>query len=312
MGGSGGGGFFYEKESTPEKIIKKIRSEEEDSRDAAFDTEVAGAIRTLLSNVNDRDTDTIQTHLETIKGALESELNGYLDLRYGGSVSKHTYVNGLSDIDSLAILNKSELADLNPDQVKDYFIEQLRARLPNTEIRKGNLAVTVIFSSGFEVQILPCLKRETGIRIPSSRDTNSWSPVIQPENFVKALRYVNTKMSGKLVPVIKLAKSIISSFPENRQLSGYHVEALAVEIFAKYSGEISPKSMLKYFFNEASRNVLSYVKDKTGQSTHVDEYLGNDNSLNRKMASDSLSTTARKMQNADRSRDLRFWDEILK
>lgn len=311
MGGSGG--FFYESSTPPEDISKKIRAEETRSKDDAFETEVAGLMKDLLTTVNDRDTETLQTHLTTIKNALDLGIDGNIDLRYGGSVSKHTYVDGLSDIDSLAILNKSELKDYSPNQVKEYFYNRLKERLPNTNISIGNLAVTIKFaSSGFEVQILPAIKHGEGIKIPSSNNKGEWSHIIQPKNFVESLKYVNIKTSGKLVPVIKLAKSIMSSFPEQRRLSGYHVESLAVKIFSNYQGEKTHREMLKHFFSEGSKHVLSQIVDKTGQSTHADQYLGDNNSVQRKMVSDSMNTIARKMQNADGSKALRIWEEILK
>src|SRR5688500_11974232 len=98
MGGSGGS-FFHESSSAPEDISKKIREQEVSSKDNAFEAEVAGLMRELLANVNDRDSETLQAHLQTIKDALDLGIDGSIDLRYGGSVSKHTYVDGLSDID---------------------------------------------------------------------------------------------------------------------------------------------------------------------------------------------------------------------
>src|SRR5947207_10413504 len=107
MGGSGGGGYFSETGKTPSEIAKKIRDQETSAQNAIFDSEVASVIRNLVSDINNRDTDTLQSHLSNIKNAIVSDIEGTIDLRYGGSVSKHTYIDGLSDIDSLAILNKS-------------------------------------------------------------------------------------------------------------------------------------------------------------------------------------------------------------
>jgi len=182
MGGSGGG-FFYESSTPPEDISKKIRNEEIRSQDAVYETEVASMIKTVLTDVNNRDTETIQQHLSTIENAIHSQIDGFIDLKYAGSVSKHTYVDGLSDIDSLAVLNNSELADLNPEQVKQYFYKMLTKRLPNTDIKVGNLAVTLNFSTGVQIQILPVIKDANGIRIQSSRRDNAWSHVINPDKF---------------------------------------------------------------------------------------------------------------------------------
>lgn len=312
MGGSGGGDFFFGQGKPPEEIVKKIRLLEEEAFDASYEAQIADILREVLVKVNDRDVDTIQQHLKTIKDAIHTEIEGTIDLRYGGSVAKHTYVDGLSDIDSLAIINNSELSSSSPNVVKQYLYQQICKRLPRTEVTIGKLAVTVKFSSGYEIQILPAVRDKSGIKIASSRLENEWSKVIKPEKFALALRYSNTSMNGKLIPVIKLAKSIISSFGESRRISGYHAECLAVEVFSRYGGEKNPKAMLKHFFQEGSKEVLNPIKDKTGQSVHVDEYLGASNSINRKMIADSMSTVARRMQNADGSREKRIWEQLLK
>ena len=209
-------------------------------------------------------------------------------------------------------MNNSELVNSSPTEVKQYFSDRLHERLPNTEMRIGDLAVTVIFTSGYEIQLLPCIRYDNGIRIASSNNPNVWSNIVNPDRFVEILRYANIKTNGKMIPLIKLAKHIISNFPEKRKLSGYHVESLAVDIFANYNGEKKPQPMLKHFFNEASKCVLNPIKDKSGQSIHVDDYLGNVNSVERKMVSDSLSTIYRKMQNADGSNDIKLWQDIIK
>ncbi len=312
MGGSGGGGYFSETGKSPEDIAKKLRTEEEKAENAEFDSKVANLIKQLLVNVNQRDTEAIQRHIQTITDALHSDIEGTIDLRYGGSVAKHTYVNGLSDIDSLAIVNKSDLIDSDPKTIKKYFFDVLSSKLPSTHISVGNLAVTVKFTDGIEIQILPAIKASGGFKIPSSRRKDEWSHVVRPADFARALQGANAKMDGKLVPVVKIVKSIMSSLAENRQMSGYHIEALATQVFDKYAGEKTPKAMLKHFFAEGAKAVLSPIKDRTGQSVHVDDYLNESNSVQRKMVSDSLATASRKMQNADGSRDLRFWEEILK
>lgn len=194
MGGSGGGGYFSESGKSPQKIAQIIRSEEENSKNAVFDANISNLIRNLLADVNNRDSETIQTHLSTIEDALHKDIEGTIDLRYGGSVAKHTYVDGLSDIDSLAILNNSELANYTPDKVKEYFLNCLKERLPNTEIKVGKLAITLRFTSGVEIQVLPALRDATGIRIASSRRDNEWSHLIHPDKFAKALRYSNSTL----------------------------------------------------------------------------------------------------------------------
>lgn len=310
MGGSGGGFFHGNSKKNGEELARKIRASEAASRDERFDSEITREINTLLSEVNNRDAELVQKHLSEIRKALESEIDGYLTFRYGGSVSRHTYVDGISDIDSLVILNYSGLENKSPGEVKEYFFDRLKKRYPNTEIKQGNLAVTIKYSDGSEIQLLPAVKKDSGFKI--AQDSQNWSNIVNPKYFALSLRASNIKMSGKLLPVIKLAKSIISKFPVNRKLTGYHAEAVAIEAFSKYTGKKYKKDMLKYFFKEASNIVLKPIKDKTGQSVNVDTFLGTENSLQRKMIADSLAQISRKMDNADANKLNQKWMEILK
>ena len=44
------------------------------------------------------------------------------------------------------------------------------------------------------------------LRFHPQEERNEWLHVIKPWEFALALRYTNIQMSGKLIPVIKLAK----------------------------------------------------------------------------------------------------------
>jgi len=306
MGGSGG---FLGK-INPEDFIKKIRHAEEQSTSAEFNGEINNIINKLLVKINDRPVEDIKKHLGVVKDAIISEIESAIDLIYGGSTSKHTYVDGLSDID-LAILNKTELADKNPNEVLDYFYKRLKERLPKTNISKGKLAITLNYSDDIQIQILPSLRTKTGLKIASSDGENFWSNVINPNKFAEKLKNVNSNNNQKVVPIIKLVKSIISGLPEKRQISGYHTESLAIEAFKNYKGTTYPKDMLKHFFEYASKKVLTCIKDSTNQSIHVDDYLGSNNSTQRQIVSDSFAQIARRMSNADAAQKSEMWKLIL-
>lgn len=306
MGGSGG---FFGGRRPPEELFRKVRESEDKTRDQQFETAVASDIASLLATYNQR-SEKVKVHLESIKQAIEKEIDGTVDILFGGSISKHTYVDGLSDVDALVILNKSELKDASPKEIKDYFLDRLSARLPKeTLIEKGTLAVTVKYSD-IDVQLLPAIRYRDGFRIADPSGKN-WS-FIKPKEFAEQLTDINQKTDGNLIPTIKLAKSIIASQAENRRLISYHTETLAVSIFKDYKGPYSPKDMLTHFFNIATKLVENPIVDATGQSTHVDDYLGEAGSLNRKLVADSLARIGRRMLNADRAHSERQWQEILR
>ncbi|MFY1110777.1 MAG: CBASS oligonucleotide cyclase [Methanosarcinaceae archaeon] len=311
FGGAGGNGGSENQSSRNYKdLINEVR---ENTKDEAFETTVNGLITGILGEANSRDTEVIREHLDDIKQNIEENVGGTIELQYGGSVSKHTYVNGLSDVDILVKINNSELSDKSPREVLDYMKAELEGKLDNVDsIHVGKLAVTVKFSDGHEIQLLPALERSNGVKIPNYRGDN-WSNIIRPEKFASRLTEVNQSCGGKVVPVVKIVKRINSQLPEDQQLSGYHVESLAIEIFKSYPEGKSktPKVMLRYFFEKASEKVNSPIKDKTGQSIHVDDYMGEENSSQRMRASYTLGRINKKMINADEIKSVDEWEEIL-
>ncbi len=294
MGGSGGRGFFIGR--NPEQVKVDLRKEEEKTHDQAFDTQIAERLGEFLGDANRRDARAISTAIGEIKNALSADIEGNVDPILGGSVRKHTYVDGISDIDTLFILRDPKLKSLSPQEVLAYFEQKAREELSDWEVSRGNLAIT-LRKEGMEIQVLPAVREEGKTHIPSARG-DRWSD-INPEGFVRKLTETNQKLGGKVVPVIKLAKIINSQQPEALQLTGYHVESLAIESFKTYSGPLNPKAMLEHFFDTSRDLVMAPIRDKTGQSVHVDAYLGPAKSKNRKEVSAALDRIHRRMKNAD-------------
>lgn len=302
----GGGGYFRSK---PENIKKKLRDSEAKTENAVYDAEVASLLSELLANFNGRDTEAINRHLSEIKKSIEKDIDGTVDLLFGGSVEKHTYIDGLSDIDSLVILNNAELANESPNTVKKFLAERLKERFPQTDIKIGKLAVTLKFSDA-EIQLLPAVKSGDFFKIADKTGDN-WSQ-IRPKAFSQKLTETNQNIGRKVIPVIKLAKAIISNLPKKHQISGYHTESIAIAAFKNYNGEVKPKEMLKHFFGEASKIVKQPISDSTGQSVHVDGYLGQANSLERKIVSDSFNRVQRRLKNADNFGSVEEWKKALR
>jgi hypothetical protein len=306
MAGGGGGGILGRYD--PQELSRKTREAEDAVRDDRFEAAVNDYLASLLAQFNDRDVTGITEILDRAKSELQDEIEGTVDLLFGGSVAKHTYVDGLSDIDALVCLQRQDIAGKSPDQVKGLFADRLRSRFGSDAVYEGALAVTLNLE-GKWIQLLPAIKEGQKFKIASS-DGKSWTS-IRPRDFAKALTDTNTAMGGKLVPTIKLAKAIIATLPEQRRLSGYHVESLAIKVFKNYDHAKTPKTMLRHFFEHAPASVREPIRDSTGQSVHVDDYLGPADSLKRRIIADSLGQIGRKLKNADGARSLDLWKEPL-
>lgn len=311
-----GGGSSYHKNYETSEILKKIQDAETETSKQEYEIDVSRLLEECLIDFNKRDHEAIKKHISDIKELLGSDIEGVIETRFGGSLSKNTHIDGLSDVDTLVIINKTELADKSPAQVLDYFYGVIMDRYKNStvEVHKGDLAVTVKFSDT-EVQLLPVLRFKTGIKIA---DGSEWSKLIKPSIFARKLTVLNQSLNGKLIPTIKLIKAIVSKFPDKGKLKGYHIESLAVEIFNYNRKNLADrpsvriKDMIIKFFRDAPGKLRSSIKDLTGQTNYVDEYLGGKNSINRLLAADSVERISRKFHLADSAYSKSTWDEILR
>lgn len=305
--GGGGVKIDFPRPVSTEELLKGASSDEEK---ASYETEVNLYFEALLSNFNNRNVEQIRTHLETIAGALSKDIEGKIDLIYGGSVAKHTYVDGLSDVDVLAIINETSLAETSPKAVLQYFAERFQERLPNTDIKVGKLAVTVMFADEHEIQVLPALSTKTGVRILDTTGTH-WTDIVRPRAFARKLTHVNQSNSRRVVPAIKLFKSVNEQLPKDARMTGYHIESIAINAFENYRGRATYKDMLLHLSEHAVTAVLNPIKDRTGQSLHVDDYLGAAGSLERQKVSVALKRTVARMKLAESEASSETWRELM-
>lgn len=306
MGGSGGG--YFTGRGDVGDLARKLRDAEAQTRDESYETNVNQQLRECLKDFNDRDVAGTRKILDDVKKELGDEIGGAVDLVFGGSVSRHTYLDGLSDTDALVILEPDDIARKSPERLKERFAQRLRDLFGKENVKVGDLAVTVTVR-GKELQLLPAMREGDGYRI-ASPDGRSWSK-INPKGFAEKLTQANKAQDRKLVPTIKVAKAIIATLPKQQQLSGYHIESLAIEAFKNYDGPKTYKAMVTHFFERAAQLVNTPIRDKTGQSLYVDEDLGAQNSSQRRVASQALQRIHRKLMNADASKDTEAWSELI-
>lgn len=308
MGGSGGGGPFTHR--SPVELVDQLRSSVDDVAIKAFETELSGILNDILASANSRDTELVKNRLEAIKEMLHDSLEATVDTLFGGSVAKHTYVDGLSDIDSLLILNETDLEGATPAAAIEKVAGIIRDSIGRiATVSHGKMAVTVEYQDGMQIQLLPAFRQQDGLKVPSFRH-DGWSG-ISPESFQNALTSTNELCAGKLIPTVKLAKSVIAQLPESQRLSGYHIESLAIDAFKNYTGTKTVAAMLPAFFERAKTAVKNPIRDSTGQSVHVDGYMGPAGSEVRVASSHLLGRIEKRMRNASAHQSSGQWASIL-
>ena len=289
------------------ELARLTREAQEKAREQEFEAELAALLRDELTEFNNRDTETIRSILDDITEGIEDAIEDSVQLLFGGSIAKNTYLNGLSDVDCLALLDESFSAD-SPSELRRQFAEALKRRFGADKVWVGALAVTVE-EQGHTIQLLPALRSGPGFHI-GSPDGDDWSQ-INPQRFAEKLRDANNDLGGKLVPAIKLAKGVLATLPDGLRPSGYHIESMAINVFKGYRGQLRHQDMLRHFFQEAPRHVLQPVRDSTGQSVHVDDALGHADSPQRQSISRALDRINKRIKNADSAPSLPMWRGIL-
>lgn len=310
MGGSSGSFGRAGSGRTPSEIAEMLRKEAESSA-LQFEAELSEEFSKLLSRFNARNSEETQDRLQEIKDVLHDSIDpsSSFDTLFGGSVAKHTYVDGISDVDAMLVVNGA-LADVDPRSVLNKVANALQEKLgAEASVTVGSVAVTVTYADSTEIQLVPSVRLGDELRVPAW-EGNSWS-TIDPRQFRDGLTKRNGECGGKLIPTLKLAKAINAVLPPSVRLSGYHIESLGVAAFRDYVEERTTVRMLPYFFKRASELVLHPMVDRTGQSVHVDQYLGDAMSSPRLNMSHLLSRIHQRMVNASAAKSRDRWRDLF-
>lgn len=309
--GSGGGGYHdWSQPILPSRIREMEDQAVRETNTRAHNAAVNDLLQDVLKESNTRDTAAVARHMDDLLNAMSGEVAGSLKLLFGGSVKKHTHVEGLSDIDLLVVVNDSSLAGLSPAEILEHFARKIRQRRPSTVVTAGELAITVRYTDGVEIQLLPAFRTQDGLRIKVPFE-DRWSHVVRPDSFASKLTEINQSCGAKVVPTIKLYKVLQAALPRAVQLKGYHLESLAIEAFESYGGSYSAKEMLTHLCEVVCRRVLSPIPDRTGQSLHVDDHLGVANSVQRQQVARAITDLVSRLRRADDARDLEAWEDAF-
>lgn len=303
MGGSGDG---WGNRRFPRSVpLDDLLSASGDRTEDKFNqTEVESNLREKLKDINDHSYDAIDKHRQEIQKKLDNEYEDVEIIRYGGSHSRHTDVSHLSDIDILAPLGASDKLPESSNEAITQLAATLRERFPRSKVDPGKMAVTVTFSDGIEVQVLPAYRHGDGYKIPDP-SSSGWVTTY-PTRFARQLTDVNQRLSGQVVPTIKLAKKICAS--QAVDVNSYHLENIAVASFNHYTGERTLSRMLQHLFNQAKKLCLTPIPDPCGQSQDV---AGNISAGERQQIAKGMNRIEGKISRALASASTSAWDDLF-
>lgn len=294
--------------SRPTDELRRQIDELHASEKERLESDLNKYLAELLIDFNARDADRDRERLDQLRECLGEDVE-VEELLLGGSVAKHTAVDGISDIDALVVLDRADMQGKSPAQVLEELRGILSSALPRKDVKsidKGDLAVTVTYTDKREIQLLPAVRSGKDVKIADTTRA-SWKE-IRPKEFAKRLTKANERTNGALVPAIKLMKAINDSLPKPKQMGGYHMEALAVDAAKDYKGPKSVKAVLERVLEHSASRVMQPIQDITGQSRTVDDNLGAAKSPARQNISQALESIRRRLGSATSVSD---WKSIL-
>lgn len=291
--GGGGGGYKPPRIKRLQELVARARHQDKAETARSIDE----LLQRHLIKFNERDAQKTQERLTDIKDSVEVDLEAML---FGGSIAKHTYVDGLSDVDAIALIDRDNTQGFSAQDALQKFYGDIDANLPRDtgvqKITKGRLAVTITYDDGTEVQVLPGVRVGNEIRIPDASG-QGWKST-NPKLFREKLTAQNQRLNNNLLPAIKIVKALIADLPDQQRPTGYHMESLAVDAVRGYKGESSARVLIDLILRKSTERVLSPIADVTGQSRNVDEHLGPPESPARRLLSQGLGAIHRRLNAA--------------
>lgn len=169
-------------------------------------------------------------HLATIQTRLETVFD-LSNCRVTGSFARETSISGFSDIDLFAVFRKTNFTWggrlISSTRALDNLRKELLARYPNTAIGRDVMAITIGFSDGQRVDVVPALfdsmhdGRWPIYLIPDG--AGGWMQTC-PALYDAYIAQANTQSGGKLGYVAQLMKFWRECRSPRIPLSSFHLE----------------------------------------------------------------------------------------
>ena len=227
---------------------------------------IADTFKQFLSNLKVDNTQAISDRYGEITCALnkkfrdtESKTANTLQV---GSYGRHTAIKGISDLDMLYIMPKSEwdsYKDGGQSKLLSDAAAAIRARYPKTTVRVDRLVVQAVYSN-FTVEAQPVFEQDDGsFKYPDTYNGGSWK-VTKPREEIKAMSEFVAEKNNNLRRLCKMARAWKNKHGVG--IGGLLIDTLAHN-FLKSTSEYDDKSYLYYDY--MSRDFFAYLKDLSKQ-----------------------------------------------
>lgn len=223
---------------------------------------IADVFKQFIANLAVDNAATISSRYEEITCALnkkfrdtESKIANSLQV---GSYGRWTAIKGISDLDMLYVMPKSEwehYKEGGQSRLLSDAAAAIRKRYPQTTVRVDRLVVATVYSK-FRVEAQPVFEQDDGsFKYPDTYNDGSWK-ITKPREEIRAMSDFVSEKNKNLRRLCKMARAWKNKHGVG--MGGLLIDTLAHN-FLNSTDEYDDKSYLYYDF--MSRDFFSYLKD---------------------------------------------------
>jgi hypothetical protein len=243
--------------------------------------------------ITDLQAKTVSTRQQNVREAVAQELDVVTSF-LTGSYMRDTMIAPLSkaDVDIFVVLDPKYYEQNGQTNLLDRVKRVLKKTYPKTpEISRNGQAVTISFTD-FEVDVVPAFNRNGGGYLIPNTYSDTWVST-DPKKHIDIWSDANKAHNGDLVPLIKMLKCW--NREHSRLLRTFHLETLALKVFANVNISSFPSGAL-YFFQNAQTWIGYTLADPAGYDG-IGSYLNT--SDKQKDVRDRLQTACQKALDAE-------------
>ena len=225
---------------------------------------VADMFKDFLNNLKVDNADQVSLRYGEITKSLnkkfrdtESETANSLQV---GSYGRYTGIKGISDLDMLYIMPKTEwdtYKDGKQSQLLTDVKNAIKARYPKTDVRVDRLVVTVTYTN-FHIEVQPVFEKaddngNSYFHFPDTYNGGSWKKT-KPRQEMEAIRDLNAQKNKNLRLLCKMARAWRNK--QGVSMGGLLIDTLAYN-FMKSTNYYDDKSYP--YFDYLSRDFFGYL-----------------------------------------------------
>lgn len=184
-----------------------------------------------------------------------------------GSYGRYTGIKGISDLDMLYIMPKSEWGNYNVEGGQTKLLnatrDAIKARYPTTDIRVDRLVVTVTYTN-FHVEVQPVFEEfdangNSYFKYPDTYNGGCWK-ITKPRQEIAAMKEFVDQKNKNLRKLCKMARAWKNKFAIG--MGGLLIDTLAYN-FLKSTDYYDDKSYS--FYDWLSRDFFKYLMEQPNQ-----------------------------------------------